>query len=172
MDLNRWIEQYTTHLLKMSFFYVKDRQVAEDIVQDVFLKLYEQPHHYVDNGNEKAFLVRLTINRSKDYLKSWYFRKMQFKEIMSFDKGYEQSDQLVIEEEQQVIGEAILALPLKYREVLVLHYFEEQTVAEMSTLLQIPLGTVKTRLIKARQLLKISLQKEVWEVLGDERSIK
>lgn len=168
VDLERWVQDYTTYLLKISYLYVKDRQAAEDIVQDVFMKLYHSEQEYVEQGFEKNYLVTLTINRCKDYLKSWHYRKMQVKDMLGLERGYSQKDALVTAEENAEIGLAVLALPLKYREIIILYYFEEQTVYQIADTLMLPLGTVKTRLIKARNLLKEQLQQSEWEVLGDE----
>lgn len=159
------MEDYTTYLLKLSYLYVQDRQIAEDIVQEVFVKLYHQNPTNIEPGKEKSYIVKMTINRCKDYLKSWHFQKIQVKSILGLERSYKQKDHMILEEEQSQIGREIFKLPLKYREVLILYYFEEQSVSAISELLHIPLGTVKTRLIKSRNLLKERLHQSEWEVL-------
>lgn len=72
---------------------------------------------------------------------------------------------LVQQDEQALIENAILALPLKQREVLIYFYFEELPVMEIAELLSIPESTVKTRLRRGRELLKPKLQHIEWEVL-------
>ena len=69
MDIEKWMEDYTTYLLKLSYLYVRDRQIAEDIVQEVFVKLYHQNPNNIEPGKEKSYIVKMTINRCKDYLK-------------------------------------------------------------------------------------------------------
>jgi len=77
-------------------------------------------------------------------------------------------DGLVKKEEQQLIGEAILKLPLKQREVLVHFYFNEMTIAEIASTVSIPESTVKTRLTRGRELLRNQLRGIEWEVLLNE----
>ena len=63
------IDEHSAHLLRLAYFYTKNRHAAEDIVQDVLIKFCEAP--YEERGQLRAYLTRLTINKSKDYLKSW-----------------------------------------------------------------------------------------------------
>lgn len=167
MQLEELVETYTTYLLKLSYLYVKDAQIAEDIVQEVFLKLHRIGCAHIEPNKAKSYIVQMTVNRCKDYLKSWHYKKMTVKHYFQ-DNGYERSDEVVQQEERSIIGAAVLQLPIKYREVIILHYFDEQTTAMISETLRIPIGTVKTRLIKARALLKPLLNDEYWEVLQHE----
>ncbi|MCS1392737.1 hypothetical protein NXZ77_14260 [Lysinibacillus boronitolerans] len=68
---------HTEQLFRIAYYYTKDLQIAEDIVQDVFIKFYHQKH-YEERGEMKAYLARMTINKCKDYLKSWAYRKITF----------------------------------------------------------------------------------------------
>ncbi|MGN7116888.1 sigma-70 family RNA polymerase sigma factor [Lysinibacillus odysseyi] len=149
------VEQYTTYLLKMSYLYVKDRQLAEDIVQEVFVKLYQKYGEEVPLENPKGYLVQMTVNRCRDYFRSWHYRKVQ---IVAFFANTEEAD--APPSENTDIAEHVLKLPFKYREVVILHYFDEQGTAQISSILNIPVGTVKTRLQKARRLLKGILLEE------------
>lgn len=149
------IEQYTTYLLKMSFLYVRDRQLAEDIVQEVFVKLYQKYGEQLPLENPKGYLVQMTVNRCRDYFRSWHYRKVQ---AIDFFTAHEKADHPPSEDPD--IAEHVIKLPLKYREVVILHYFDEQGTAQIAALLNIPIGTVKTRLQKARRLLKGILVEE------------
>lgn len=149
------VEQYTPYLLKMSYLYVKDRHIAEDLVQEVFVKIYQKYGEGLSLENPKGYLVQMTVNRCRDYFRSWHYRKMQLMDLWtSNERAHNASSK-----SNEVI-EHVLMLPLKYREVVILHYFDEQGTAEISTILKIPIGTVKTRLQKARQLLKGTLLEE------------
>lgn len=149
------VEQHTTYLLKMSYLYVKDRQLAEDIVQEVFVKLYQKYGEHLPLENPKGYLVQMTVNRCRDYFRSWHYRKVQVADIFVNNEKADHPPS-----ERSDLAEHVIKLPLKYREVVILHYFDEQGTAEISTLLNIPIGTVKTRLQKARRLLKGTLLKE------------
>ncbi|CAM5223779.1 RNA polymerase sigma-70 factor OS=Ureibacillus acetophenoni OX=614649 GN=SAMN05877842_10357 PE=3 SV=1 [Ureibacillus acetophenoni] len=77
-------------MLQLAYFYTKDRYSAEDIVQEVFIKFMDI--NYEERGTLRAFLSRMTINKSKDYLKSWTYKKIQLKEKWSFVKAKKKKD--------------------------------------------------------------------------------
>lgn len=167
-DLKELMFQYTEPLIRLAYYYVKDLQAAEDIVQEVFIKFYHNQLHYEERGELKGFLTKMTINKSKDYLKSWAYRKIQLQNKLFSHAGKRNLDELVKKDEQAIIGEAILELPLKQREVLIYFYFNEMTITEIAHILSIPEGTVKTRLRRGKELLKNQLKGIEWEVLLNE----
>lgn len=162
------MERHTEYLLRIAYCYVKDLHAAEDIVQDVFIKFYANEGNYKERGTLKAYLAKMTVNRSKDYLRSWNYRKVQLKETFMPNAGKRHTDGLVMRDEQELIGAAILRLPLKQREVLVHFYFNEMTLADIANMVSIPLSTVKTRLTRGRELLRNQLEGTQWEVLNHE----
>lgn len=165
-ELEEQMDLYSDYLLKLAYVYVKDRQIAEDIVQEVFIQFYFS-NQYEEQGKLKSYLTTATVNRCKNYLKSWAYRKMQLKESFSSGKA-ERQDALVQNEERSEISRAIFSLAVDYRAVLFLYYYEEKRVRDIAGNLGLPENTVKTRLRKARQLLKEKLPNEEWEVLRDE----
>ncbi|MGN7479284.1 sigma-70 family RNA polymerase sigma factor [Solibacillus silvestris] len=162
-EIEQIVDEYSTHLLRIAYFYTKNRYAAEDIVQDVFIKFIQS--NYSERGQLRAYLAKMTVNRSKDYLKSWAYRKMQFESkwwMKTTDR-----DHIVQQEERSNIGAAILKLPLKYREPIILYYYEEMSVIQVAHILQINENTVKTRLKRGREQLRPVLEEE-WEVLRHE----
>ena len=159
------MEQHTERLIRVAYYYTKELQTAEDLVQDVFIKFYHKQSALNDVNDFSAYLTRMTINRCKDYLKSWHVRKVQFQQKWVEQVQKEEFDRFVQQDEEQIIGEAIMRLPLKHREALVYYYFEEMTIPSIAQLLQIPQSTVKTRLVRGRKLLKAELKGIEWEVL-------
>ncbi len=160
--------QYTEPLIRIAYGYVKDLQAAEDIVQEVFIKFYHQQSNYEERGELKAFLTKMTVNKSKDYLKSWAYKKIQLHHKLFLLEGKKHVDELVRKDERSLIGDAILELPLKQREVLIHFYFNESSITEIAHILSIPESTVKTRLSRGRELLKGQLEGIEWEVLLNE----
>ena len=157
------MEEYTDLLFRIAYYYVKDPYLAEDIVQDVFIKFYYSS--YEEKGELRAYLSRVTANACKDYLKSWSYRKERLAEKI-FPKGkLIHMDGLVHQEELNVLDTAILSLPLKQREAIVYYYLENLSVKEISQLLECPESTVKSRIKSGKDLLKKKLVKEQWEVL-------
>lgn len=167
-ELKEIMNHYTEFLLRLAYGYVKDLQTAEDIVQEVFIKFYHHPHKYEERGQLKAYLAKITVNKCKDYLKSWTYRKIQLQSKWLSTTGKRSSDQMIRKDEQTIVGNAILELPLKQREVLIHFYFNDMTILEIAQLLSIPESTVKTRLTRGRDLLRNHLKGIEWEVLLNE----
>lgn len=160
------MESYSEYLLKIAYLYVKDWQISEDIVQDVFLIYYEKIEQFEERSSLKTYLVRITINKCKDYLKSWRYRKLSLTNIFF---GTKKDDSPLIKQEECLhIADAVLHLPLHLREVIIHYYYDELSVLEIAVLLSLSDNTVKTRLRRARQLLKKELTYEEWEVLSHE----
>ena len=164
-NFRQLMEQHTERLIRVAYYYTKDLQIAEDLVQDVFIKFYHKQSSLNNVVDISAYLTRMTINRCKDYLKSWHVRKVQFQQKWVEQVEKNEFNRFVQQDEEQIIGEAIMRLPLKHREALVYYYFEEMTIPSIAQLLQIPQSTVKTRLVRGRELLKAELQGIEWEVL-------
>ncbi len=157
------MDEHTDLLYRIAYYYVKDPYLAEDIVQDVFMKFYHS--NYEEKGELRAYLSRMTANACKDYLKSWTYRKLQFTEKILQKEKMIHKDRLVQKEELNLLDMAILSLPLKKREAIVYYYLESLSVKEISVLLEAPESTVKSRIKSGKDLLKQKLVKEEWEVL-------
>ena len=142
------VENYTEFLLKLSYLYVKDQQVAEDVVQEIFIKLYEKHGERLELEHPRAYLVQMTVNKCKDYFRSWHYRKVQVRDLF----GQTEKHNPVVE--SPTIIDEVLKLPLKYREVIILYYFDDYAVNQIASVLAIPAATVKTRLQRGRLLLK------------------
>ncbi len=163
-DIHSIVDEHTIHLLQLAYFYTKSHHVAEDLVQDVFIKFCDSD--YEERGQLGAYLRRLTVNRCKDYLKSWSYRKIQLQNTF-ISPMIRKRDFIVEQEERSRIGEVVLSLPVHYREIIILYYFEEMTTVQIAELIKEPESTVRTRLRRAREKLKPLLQEE-WEVLMHE----
>ncbi len=165
MDIEQLIHTYGDYLYRIAFIYTKDEQVAEEVVQDVFLK-FHQTQQYDGRAAVKTYLTKMTINRSYDYLRSWKTKTTQFFEQFKKPENAAESEALKQEERGEITG-AVLTLPIKYREVLLLYYYEDMQVAEIAEFLDMPQSTIKSRLQRARAKLKEKLPQDEWEVLKD-----
>ncbi len=160
MDIEQLIDTYSDYLYRIAFIYTKDRLAAEEVVQDVFLKYYHSAEQFKGEASLKTYLVKMTMNRSYDYLRSWKNKKHTVLEF--FQGATKGTEQLYVEQELRAeITAAVLTLPVKDREVLLLYYYEEMTVFEIAEVLEIAVSTVKSRLQRARTKLKPKLQMEV-----------
>lgn len=123
---------------------------AEDIVQDVFIKLYEFPGTFSSNEHEKAWLIRVTINLCKNRLRSSWWRK-----------SAPLLDTLPAKDPKQFeLLEYVLSLPVKYRTVIHLYYYEGYSTKEIALLTGQKESTVRSLMSRARSQLK--------EKLGDD----
>ncbi|WP_336046316.1 RNA polymerase sigma factor [Solibacillus ferritrahens] len=166
-QLNLLMQQHTARLFRIAYYYSKNLHTAEDIVQDVFIKFYER-NIELDSTSVERYLITMTTNKSKDYLKSWHYRTIIMQEKWLHTSSHKQRDALVIQDEEQLISEAVLSLPLKQREVVAYYYLEGYSIKELAEILNSNENTAKSRLVKGRDLLKDKLQSIEWEVLKND----
>ncbi|MEH6941009.1 sigma-70 family RNA polymerase sigma factor [Bacillus sp. JJ722] len=166
MEENReeWLEiimdQYGEKLTRLAFNYLKDWGMAQDVVQDVFVICYRE-FEKKEIEYFKSWIYRITINRCKDVLKSSFVKKILFNNALiksMKSKDHTPEMELVVNDEKAILSQIVLSLPLKYREIIILYYYEELTVSEITSLLSINQNTVKTRLKRGRHLLKKLLE--------------
>ncbi|WP_251700906.1 sigma-70 family RNA polymerase sigma factor [Sporosarcina luteola] len=165
-ELEAIMDAHGEHLLRMAFFYLRDREMAKDIVQDVFISFYTSAN-YEERGTLRAYLTKLTVNRCKDHLRSWSFRNLLITQDW-VETIHTQQDPLVLNEERAELSITILKLPMKYREIVIFYYYEEYKIREIAALLELSENTVKARMVKARKILKEKLKTGDWEVLSNE----
>ncbi|HDR7277055.1 sigma-70 family RNA polymerase sigma factor [Bacillus cereus] len=155
------MNKYGQEVLQLVYSYVNNKEVAEDLTQDIFVKCYKSLHTYKGNSNLKTWLWRIAINHCKDYLKSWYNKKVI---VTEYDFTYmgsqkESVEQTVIQNaEDRELTSAVMNLPIKYREVIYLFYYEELSIKEIAIVIEVKENTIKTRLKKAKELLKKGLE--------------
>ncbi|OZS78663.1 RNA polymerase subunit sigma-24 [Tetzosporium hominis] len=156
-DLEQTIRQHGEELLRLAYTYVKNRQTAEDLVQDVFLKAFVKQTDFRGDSHYKTYLYRMVMNRCKDYLRSWHYRKTILMEPFQGASSGRPSREL--SEDNAILGNQVLALPIKYREVLVFYYYKELSMREIAELLNVSENTVKTRMQRGRKQLKLNLER-------------
>lgn len=158
--LEKFIYDHGDELLRLAYTFVKNKQAAEDIVQDVLLKAFEKQASFREEATYRTYLYRMTINRSYDYLRSWHYKNTILGEKIQrlFAQSTEQD--IVIQSENRLLAEAVLALPLKYREVIVFTYYFDYSSDEIGTLLNCSAATVRTRVARGRKKLKFALKED------------
>lgn len=149
-EISRIVEVYTPTLIRLAFTYTKSVPDAEDVVQEVMIRLITKKPWFENENHEKAWLIRVTINTSINYIKAVKRRKTEPLSYDIPDYTKEEGDLL----------EKIEELPEKYRAVLFLYYYEGYAIKEISTILKKPVSTVTTWLSRARKKLKLQLEKE------------
>lgn len=143
-------QRYKNLLFRIAFTYVKNREDAEDILQEVFYKLYFKSPEFESEEHEKRWMIRITVNHCKNHLKLYWNRnKVEMEDL----------EQWGMTKREVGILDEVLLLPNKIKAAMYLHYFEGYKCSEISEILQVKESAVKMRLKKGRELLKIELEK-------------
>lgn len=153
-------------VIRTAYYYVKDKMVAEDIAQEVFLKAFQKIEDFRGASSVETWLYRITVNHCKDYVRSWAYRKLLVQQQFdrTRDEGDLPEDVLVKKHRGEELLAMVMQLPVKYREVILLHYFEELKVKEIAEILSDKETTVRVRIMRA--LKKLRFQIEEGETYG------
>ena len=149
------IERYQGNLFVAAFQICKNREDAEDVVQDTFLQYHLSKKEYESEKHVRAWLLRVTINKAKNVNLTFWRRNKQSLEDYMEDLTFETK-------EDSDLFEAVLDLPEKYRMVIHLFYYEDYSVKEIAGVLKVNESNVKARLSRGRKMLREAL-KEEWE---------
>lgn len=149
------IEKYADMVYRLVFSRVKNKNDADDIFQEVFLRYIKSERDFETEEHRKAWLIRVTINCSNSFFRSSWIQKvvpMEGTESIPFESP-----------EELGLHELLMELPVKYRIVLHLFYYEDLPINEISRILKQKPATVKTQLVRARQMLKKKLKGDLYE---------
>lgn len=148
-QLERLMVQYGSNLLRMSALYLKDADLAQDAVQETFLKAYRHISDYRGDASEKTWLTAICINVCRDLRKSAWFRHRSSIGLDSLQEGaadFTFPDNTVLTE--------VMSLPVKYREVVLLRYYEGLKLKDVASALHLSEGKVRARLKQAGNMLR------------------
>jgi len=142
------VQTYSDTLIRIAVQQTKSMSEAEDIVQDVYMTLMKHKKPFENVDHLKAWLIKVTFNKCKDYFKSSRVKKtVPITDEMSF----------IAKEEQMILSE-IFELHQEERVIVYLHYYEGYTTAEIANLLEMKVNTVGSKLRRARMKLKLMLE--------------
>ncbi|MBT2645032.1 sigma-70 family RNA polymerase sigma factor [Bacillus sp. ISL-41] len=153
--------RYGQEILQLAFSYVKNKQIAEDLTQEIFVKCYKSLHTYSGKSKFRTWLWRIASNHCKDYLKSWYTKNVfttDYQPIYDSIQSESVEQTVIQDEEDGQLASAVMELPVNYREVIYLFYFEEMSIKEIAVVTEAKENTIKTRLKRAKELLKERLE--------------
>ena len=147
---DKMLEKYADMVFRLCLVYMRNKADAEDAFQNVFLKLVKTKPNFNSEEHIKAWLITVASNECKNQLKAfWRRNKVSIDEVTIPVKN----------EDKKEIVKTVLNLPLKYRDVLYLYYFEGYKVNELSKMLDVNESTIKTHLKRGRDALKNMLVK-------------
>lgn len=150
-NLETVIEKYADMLYRICLIMLKNESDAEDVVQDTFLRYYQKATMFQSSEHEKAWLIRVATNRSRDLLR-FRARHPQVESTEAVVVAQELSDGAILE--------ALAAVPEKYRLVLTLYYIEEYRIEDIAKIIHRTTSAVKMRLQKGRKILEDIYRKE------------
>ena len=158
MKLEELIDRFGDDILRLCIAYLGDQQLAEDAFQETFLKAWKARDTFRGDSSPKTWLNRIAVNTCRDMLRSSWLR------MYRKSKPIEEMTELAAPEEaweDAPVRTAVLALPGKYREVILLYYEQNMTTREIAEFLHLPQNTASTRLRRARKLLEKALKGEI-----------
>ncbi len=145
------VNKFIDTVYRLALARTKSPENAEDITQDVFLKLIQHKRGFDSEEHLKAWLLRVTINLTKDLFSSSWFKKTE---------ELDENISVHIEEKSELFY-ALMELPQKYRTVIHLYYYEGYSVKEIAEITKASEGTVKSQMHRGREMLKTILEREV-----------
>ncbi len=152
--LDEAISRWEKPLLRLCFAYLGDTALAEDAVQETFLKAWKSFFRFRGNASEKTWLTRIAINTCKDLKKSAWSRNTD----RSVTPDQIPGGSIPFDERDDTVTRAVMSLEPRLKEVTLLHWYQGLSLHEMVQVLRIPRSTVNFRLKKAKAILKKELE--------------
>jgi RNA polymerase sigma-70 factor, ECF subfamily len=163
------VDRWQGPLVNLAYRFCRDHSRAEEMAQEAFLRAYRSLDGWRRKATFSTWLFALATNVYRSELRRIPGRTLSLDEIAeprdqrATDGGYEDKDR------DRSVRRAVLALPAKYRDALILFYFHDMDVASTATSLALPEGTVKARLSRGREILSKKLSQRLGSVrLGEE----
>ncbi|MGE3173938.1 MAG: sigma-70 family RNA polymerase sigma factor [Planctomycetota bacterium] len=173
------VRRYQDRIFRLLSRYTRDALECEDLAQEVFLKVFRKLHTFQQDSAFFTWLYRIAVNTASDHLQKRSRRRLQLVEDdAALDQGRPRTETpdvmqpLLDQELAQVTRKILDRLPEKYRAILVLREYEDLSYTDIAAVLGINLGTVESRLFRARQRFKQALERlhpEHMPVRGGER---
>lgn len=154
-QLEEWIRAYGTSILRTCFVCLSDAREAEDAMQETFLKAWRAMDRFEhrNGASEKTWLSHIAINVCRDMQRTRWFRHVDMRRAV---EELPQGMVSALPEDQTLLME-ILQLPDKYKQPILLYYYQDMTLEETAEILGTSKSTVHNRLRKAEKLLKLSM---------------
>ena len=150
--------RYASDIIRVSYFYLGDRGKAEDVCHDAFVSLFVN-RPALEPGHEKTWLLKVAMNRCRDIWRSAWVRR-----VIWGSPAFEMipaPDTLGKHMEKAEVLQAVHSLPADFREIFILYYYQGYGISEISGILNLPEGTISSRLSRGRKKLEA--------ILGEER---
>jgi RNA polymerase sigma factor (sigma-70 family) len=147
--IKQTIEEYSNTVFRICLMYMRNQLDAEDAFQEIFMKIIEKAPRFNDDEHKKAWIITVASNHCKNLLK-----KKKYRITIEFNENYLLSNHV---DEGNDLLHTIMTLPLNYRNVIYLYYYEGYSTKEISNILNQRDATIRTWLKRARESLKIMI---------------
>lgn len=152
--MNRMVDEWQLPLLRLCYLQLRDKGLAEDAVQETFLKAFRNFGTFRGDCSEKTWLTRIAVNTCRDMQRGSWFRHIDRRVTPDMLPEAAVSPK----EEQLELTLAVMKLPVKYREAILLYYYQDMDTTEIGEVLGIAQSSVSNRLKKGRELLRRALE--------------
>ena len=164
------VNRYKHGIHNMIYQMIKNREEAEDLVQETFIKAFNSLNSYNDDYAFSTWLYKIAFNHCIDAIRKKKLKTLPLDKPIQLRDGEVQQEihddshspekDLLFSEKKRRIQKSIASLPERYRTAIILRHQEERTYEEISEILNIPIGTVKARIFRAREMLKKKLRED------------
>jgi RNA polymerase sigma-70 factor (ECF subfamily) len=155
------MERYQRQVYRLAYSYAKSLEHAMDITQNVFIKTYQNLHKFRGDSQFKTWLLRITCNESQNWLK----KNLRYKSEENLETllnenatALNQEDELLAKENRTLLLQSLYELNTRHRLAVVLRYFENYSIREISEILHCSEGLVKNILFRSLQKMKNNLK--------------
>ena len=153
---DRLVQEYQMPLKRLCCMYLRDMPLAEDAVQETFLKVYRTLPQFRNDCSLKTWIMKIGMNTCRDMLRSAWFRHHDRRVTPEeMESAAEENGKAG---EAEALGQAILELPARYKDVILLYYYQDMTQEEVAEVLRTSMSTVSRRLKHAQELLRNMLK--------------
>ncbi|WNR45498.1 RNA polymerase sigma factor [Paenibacillus roseipurpureus] len=152
------VERHKTYIYTLVYRMVGHKETAEDLTQEVFVKLFRSLSHFRGDAKLTTWLYRMTTNLVTDYRRAQ--RRRPYEALLDKMKSWftdtrDEPEQVAIRRDEQAHMQELLSeLPDKYRMIMILYHFKQLSYSEMSEITGIPIKTLETRLYRGKAMLK------------------
>ncbi len=148
--------RYADSVLRMCYIYLKDYHLAEDVTQKTFIRVMKYYGKFKKASSEKTWIMQIAINLCKGQFKSGWHQRVSYDNIpeIAYDADYDGAL-----DRQEVFNE-INKLGTKYKDVILLYYYQEMSISEIAAVLKLKESAVKVRLFRAREQLKLNFEED------------
>jgi RNA polymerase sigma-70 factor (ECF subfamily) len=154
------VKRYEKKLMRYCIYLIKDEIKANDVLQSTFLKAFVNLNGFNKNKKFSTWIYRIAHNEAINEVKK-NNKEVQLLENMDFESSEDLDENVFRKERQKKIKECLSRLPILYAEPLTLHYLEEKSYDEISDILRISIGTVGTRINRAKKFMRKLCQKKL-----------